>query len=222
MVNISDFRTVACGLLFVLLLIANNSEEAIIKSVDPSKGMIGMIHWIKHQSFKNTLTNGYVSYSLVKHPEKNSESLPAIETKAASEVLGITDPNLAKASDMAEFLLSIVANVLTIWGFGQQQDSNKQKEIDDEKQETETAKLVGKWNSTLDGLNTRMEDIKRSLRELNCRLDEPQALKNKGVVSQECLQFVQPLIPSSTRVLLAPRQTGLLKKTMMHQRRNIG
>jgi hypothetical protein len=123
---------------------------------------------------------------------------------------------------MAEFLLSIVANVLTIWGFGQQQDSNRQKEIDDQNQETETAKLVGKWNSTLDGLNTRMEDIKRSLRELNCRLEEPQAIKNRGVVSQECLPFVQPLVSPSTRVLLTPRQTGLLKKTMLHQRPKIG
>lgn len=43
MVNISNFQTLAFGLLFVLLLIANNSEEAIIlKSIDPNKGMIGM------------------------------------------------------------------------------------------------------------------------------------------------------------------------------------
>ena len=164
----------------------------------------------------------YVLYSSVKHPEKNSESLPAIQIKASSEVLNITDPTLARASDMAEFLLSIVANVLTIWGFGQQQDSNRQKEIDDQNQETETAKLVGKWNSTLDGLNTRMEDLKRSLWELNCRLEEPQAIKNRGVVSQECLPFVQPLVSPSTRVLLTPRQTGLLKKTMLHQRPRIG
>ena len=42
MVNISNFRAVSFGLFFVLLLIANNSEEAIIKSIDPNKGMIGM------------------------------------------------------------------------------------------------------------------------------------------------------------------------------------
>jgi hypothetical protein len=114
---------------------------------------------------------------------------------------------------LAEFLLSIVANVLTIWGFGQQQDTNRQAAIDKETEETQTTKLVGKWNSTLDDLNTRMDDIKRSLRELNCRLDAPQAIKTKGVVSQECLQYVQPLVLPSTRILLAPKQTSLLKKT---------
>ena len=114
---------------------------------------------------------------------------------------------------MAEFLLSIVANVLTIWGFGQQQDSNKQKEIDDQKQQNQTAELVGKWNSTLDGLNSRMDDIKRSLRELNCRLEEPQAIKTKGVVSRDCLQFVRPLVSPSTKIIMTPKQTSLLKKT---------
>lgn len=150
---------------------------------------------------------------LVKHGEKTSKDPLAIENKAASEVLGITDPTLASASDLAEFLLSIVANVLTIWGFGQQQDTNRQAAIDKETEETQTTKLVGKWNSTLDDLNTRMDDIKRSLRELNCRLEAPQAIKTKGVVSQECLQYVQPLVSPSTRILLAPKQTSLLKKT---------
>ncbi|KAK4010139.1 hypothetical protein OUZ56_019286 [Daphnia magna] len=174
--------------LVLLVLTVNHSEEAIMKSINFQKALTEYHHQI-------------------------SRSSSPLQSKAASEVLGITDPNLAVTSDLAEFLLSIVANVLTIWGFAQQQDTNKETERNENKTKTETTELIGKWNSTLESFSAHMEDVKQSLMELNCRLDGSQAMKNKSPISRACQQFTQPPISASTKIIPLAKQTSILKKS---------
>lgn len=146
------------------------------------------------------------------HQQIDRRSVP-LQPKAASEVLGITDPSLGRISDVAEFLLSIIANVLTIWGFAQQQDTNRENERKENETKNETTELIGKWNSTLESFAAGMEDVKQSLMELNCRLDVNQATKNNGAINRACQQFTQPPIPALTKIIPLAKQTGILKKT---------
>ncbi|KAI9558730.1 hypothetical protein GHT06_015519 [Daphnia sinensis] len=187
MVAAIHYQRMIVDTLVLLVLTVNHSEEAIMKSINFPKALTEYHHQINRGSSH-------------------------LQSKAASEVLGITDPTLAATSDLAEFLLSIVANVLTVWGFAQQQETNKETERNENKTKNETTELIGKWNATLESFSARMEDVKQSLMELNCRLDGSQAIKNKGPISRACQQFTQPPILASTKMIPLAKQTSLLKK----------
>ena len=80
-------------------------------------------------------------------------------------------------------MLSATSGILTIWGFiTAQKNSGFQKIL--------TIELIDEWNSELESLHNRIDDIKLSLHQVACHLDSvnPRA----KTISQACLQYNQP------------------------------
>lgn len=72
----------------------------------------------------------------------------------------------------------MIWNVMTIWGFVKSRESiNNQPDIEE-------------WNTQIENLGSRMDDVKDSIKKLTCQIDVIYATRNRNV-SRECLQLMQ-------------------------------
>jgi len=95
-------------------------------------------------------------------------------------------------------ILSIVSNIMTVWGFIETRDDAIEKKKMKEEEETseyDQTELLEELNRKLEGLTSgiseEMENMRSSFKQLNCRFDAVHA-KSK-TISQECLKFIRPL-----------------------------
>lgn len=98
-------------------------------------------------------------------------------------------------------VLSIVSNIMTVWGFIEtREDAIEKKKMKKLKEEEETSEydqteVLEELNRKLEGIHSgiteEMEHMKRSFKQLTCRFDAVHA-KSKSI-SQECLKFIRPL-----------------------------
>ncbi len=75
--------------------------------------------------------------------------------------------------------VAIVAGIFVIWDW---------IETREERKLPDNGELLEEWNSHLEGIHSRMEDAKLSLKQLTCRLD---TIHSKAI-SPDCQQFIRP------------------------------
>lgn len=77
----------------------------------------------------------------------------------------------------------VISGILTIWNFAAARQS-------DAIQKFLVTELVGEWNSELESLHSRIDQVHRSLQQVNCHLEL--VYPRTKSISQECLQFSNP------------------------------
>lgn len=81
-------------------------------------------------------------------------------------------------------LATFVFGFFTIWIWIETRDDQKKKE-----KEPDISELVEEWNSQLENINSQLNDVKQSLKQITCRFDAIY-FKTKNL-SSECLQFIR-------------------------------
>ena len=122
------------------------------------------------------------------HPEVNSSNQEMISTKSDKKRLLFL--GILGSTPISAFinLVSLVSGFFTIYGWIETRDDQKEQK---EAEKPETGGMVEEWNAHLEDLNLKMDDTKRSLKEVICRLDTVHA--NRKSINQDCLQFIQPV-----------------------------
>lgn len=77
----------------------------------------------------------------------------------------------------------VISGILTIWNFAAARQS-------DALQKFLVTELVDEWNTELESLHSKIDQVHRSLQQVNCQLEFVYP-RTKGI-SQECLQFSNP------------------------------
>ncbi len=121
----------------------------------------------------------------IHHQEGNDLALPGLKWlvggRFKERFLGDTPVTIFINS------LTIVAGILQIYSFIETRDDQKRS-----KTEVDPSELAEEWNSQLADLNYRLENIKYTLKQVNCRLDAVHATHKS--ISPQCLKFILPVI----------------------------
>lgn len=105
-------------------------------------------------------------------------------------------------------LVTVVSGLFTIWSWIETRDDQKKKE-----EEPGISEIAEEWNSQLENLNTRLNDVKLSLKQVTCRFDAVY-LKTKSLISQECLQYIKPYqVSASATTSTKPNYRNLIVKS---------